>query len=393
MTMSEHVSPGRVVVAMSGGVDSSVAALLLHRAGWDVIGVTLKLYSLDESELPSDHQGCCTLDDVEDARSVCRKLGIPHYVLNMEREFHDQVMDYFVAEYRRGRTPHPCIACNDKIKFSQLMTRADALGAQYVATGHYARIERHPGGALLKKGVDVAKDQSYVLYGMTQGQLARTLLPVGGYRKDEIRQLAVGAGLATADKPDSQDICFIPLGDYREFLRERSSGIPGEIVDLDGSVVGVHQGIEYFTVGQRRGLGLPKTAGEPRYVVRLEADDNRVVVGPESALYSADAWISGVNYIDGEDPVDGTPVSVKIRYKAYEAPATLYPRQGGALVRFQDPQRSVTPGQAAVFYHGDVLVGGGTIEPAEDSNESPSAADRGEVVPSSGLSGWSGSYS
>ena len=349
MTMDKHVSPGRVVVAMSGGVDSSVAALLLHRAGWDVIGVTLKLYSLDESELPSDHQGCCTLDDVEDARSVCRKLGIPHYVLNMEREFHDQVMDYFVAEYRRGRTPHPCIACNDKIKFSQLMTRADALGAQYVATGHYARIERHPGGALLKKGVDVAKDQSYVLYGMTQGQLARTLLPVGGYRKDEIRQLAVGAGLTTADKPDSQDICFIPLGDYREFLRERSSGIPGEIVDLDGSVVGVHQGIEYFTVGQRRGLGLPKTAGEPRYVVRLEADDNRVVVGPESALYSADAWISGVNYIDGEDPADGTPVSVKIRYKAYEAPATLYPLQGGALVCFQDPQRSVTPGQAAVF--------------------------------------------
>ena len=387
MTMNEHVSPGRVVVAMSGGVDSSVAALLLHRAGWDVIGVTLKLYSLDESELPSDHQGCCTLDDVEDARSVCRKLGIPHYVLNMEREFHDQVMDYFVAEYRRGRTPHPCIACNDKIKFSQLMTRADALGAQYVATGHYARIERHPGGALLKKGVDVAKDQSYVLYGMTQGQLARTLLPVGGYRKDEIRQLAVGAGLTTADKPDSQDICFIPLGDYREFLRERSSGIPGEIVDLDGSVVGVHQGIEYFTVGQRRGLGLPKTAGEPRYVVRLEADDNRVVVGPESALYSADAWISGVNYIDGEDPVDGTPVSVKIRYKAYEAPATLYPRQGGALVCFQDPQRSVTPGQAAVFYHGDVLVGGGTIEPAEQSNESPFAADPGELVPSTGLSG------
>ena len=368
--MNENFAPGRVVVAMSGGVDSSVAALLLHRAGWDVVGVTLKLYSLDESELPADHQGCCTLDDVEDARAVCRRLGIPHYVLNMEREFHDQVMDYFVAEYRRGRTPHPCIACNDKIKFSQLMARADALGAEYVATGHYARVEPGLGGAVLKKGVDHAKDQSYVLFGMTQAQLARTLLPVGGYRKEEIRQLALDAGLITADKPESQDICFIPLGDYREFLRQRTTGIPGEIVELDGSVIGAHQGIEYFTVGQRRGLGLPRTPGEPRYVVRLEADSNRVVVGPESALYAGETWVSGVNYVSGQPPADGTPVSVKIRYKSYEAPATLHPRPGGALVRFREPQRAVTPGQAAVFYDGDTLVGGGAIEPPEAVLES-----------------------
>ena len=212
LDMNAKSSANRVVVAMSGGVDSSVAAMLLAREGWDVVGVTLKLYNLDESELPEDHQGCCTLDDVEDARSVCRKLGIPHYVLNMEREFHDQVMGYFVDEYRRGRTPHPCIACNDRIKFSQLMSRADVLGAQFVATGHYARIERGRQGAVLRKGVDHAKDQSYVLFGMTQRQLSRTLLPVGGYRKDEIRQLAVDAGLITADKPDSQDICFIPSG-------------------------------------------------------------------------------------------------------------------------------------------------------------------------------------
>jgi tRNA-specific 2-thiouridylase len=297
-------------------------------------------------------------------------LGIPHYVLNMEREFHDQVMDYFVSEYRRGRTPHPCIACNDKIKFSHLMTRADALGAEYVATGHYARTERGPDGAILKKGVDHAKDQSYVLFGMTQAQLSRTLLPVGGYRKDEIRQLALDAGLITANKPDSQDICFIPLGDYREFLRQRASGDPGEIVEMDGSVVGMHQGIEYFTVGQRRGLGLPHTPGEPRYVIRLQADSNRVVVGPEQALYAGETWVSGVNYVAGGPPANGTPVSVKIRYKSYEAPATLHPRPEGALVRFREPQRAVTPGQAAVFYDGDTLVGGGTIEPPEVNEKS-----------------------
>ena len=358
--MNAELSENRVVVAMSGGVDSSVAAMMLAREGWDVVGVTLKLYSLDESELPDDHQGCCTLDDVEDARSVCRRLGIPHYVLNMEREFHDQVMDYFVDEYRRGRTPHPC----------QLMSRADALGAQYVATGHYARIERGRQGAVLRKGVDHAKDQSYVLFGMTQRQLSRTILPVGGYHKDEIRQLALDSGLITADKPDSQDICFIPLGDYREFLRQRTSGNPGEIVELDGSVVGAHQGIEYFTVGQRRGLGLPKTAGEPRYVVRLEADANRVVVGPESALFSSETWVSGVNYVGGQPPEDGTSVTVKIRYKSYEAAAMLHPRSSGALIRFREPQRAVTPGQAAVFYDGDMLLGGGTIEPLEVRNQS-----------------------
>ena len=364
--MTKNSSVGRVVVAMSGGVDSSVAALLLHRAGWDVIGVTLKLYGLDEDELPADHQGCCTLDDVEDARSVCRRLGVPHYVLNMEREFHDRVMEYFVDEYRRGRTPHPCIACNDKIKFSQLMARADALGAQFIATGHYARIARTPEGATLHKGVDHAKDQSYVLFGMTQAQLSRTLLPVGGHRKDDIRQMALDAGLITADKPDSQDICFIPLGDYREFLRQRTEGISGEIVDLEGRMLGTHQGIEYYTVGQRRGLGSLPYSEEPRYVIRLDAAANRVIVGPECALFAREACLSGVNYVSSCPLPEGTPVSVKIRYKAYEAPATLHPRPDGAIVRFLEPQRAVTPGQAAVFYDGDTLLGGGTIEPTDD---------------------------
>ena len=265
---SEQLSSNRVVVAMSGGVDSSVAAMLLCREGWDVIGVTLKLYSLDESELPDDHQGCCTLDDVEDARTVCRRLGIPHYVLNMEREFHDQVMDYFVDEYRRGRTPHPCIACNDKIKFSQLMARADALGARYVATGHYARIDRGPDGAVLRKGSDQGKDQSYVLFGMTQDQLACTLLPIGGNQKDEIRQLALESGLITADKPDSQDICFYPWA-TTGFLRQRSAVFGGVVSRrLRWSVA---PGIEYL---RRHGrLGCRKTGEPPPSVVEgWEAD-------------------------------------------------------------------------------------------------------------------------
>ena len=373
--MTENFAPRRVAVAMSGGVDSSVAALLLHRAGWEVVGVTMKLYDLDESQLPAGHQGCCTVDDVDDARAVCRRLGVPHYTLNMQREFRDRVMDYFVAEYRRGRTPHPCIACNDRIKFSQLFARADALGAQYIATGHYARIVQYPGGgASLLKGVDRAKDQSYVLFGMTQPQLARTMLPVGNYSKDEIRQLALDAGLITAGKPDSQDICFIPMGDYREFLRQRAEGAPGEIIELDGAVVGTHQGIEYYTVGQRRGLGITSHRGEPRYVIRLEPAANRVVVGPESALYANEAQLSSVNYISGRPSASATPVSVKIRYKSPEAPATLHPGPGAAaLIHFRQPQRAITPGQAAVFYDGDTMLGGGIIEPPADWQDSPNS--------------------
>lgn len=389
--LAENMGRGRrVVVAMSGGVDSSVAALLLLRAGWQPVGVTLKLYSLDEAALPSDYQGCCTLDDVEDARAVCRRLGIPHYTLNGQREFRAQVMDYFTAEYRRGRTPHPCIACNDKIKFTFLAQRARTMQAAFVATGHYARIERRqpdggPPRLALLAGVDAAKDQSYVLFGMTPAQLARTLLPVGGYAKDEIRRLAQDCGLATAAKPDSQDICFIPLGDYKEFLRQQTAATPGLIVDTAGTELGEHPGIEFFTIGQRRGLGI--SAAEPRYVVALQPESNRVVVGPETALYRASMQVSGVNYIGGAAPAGPLPVQVKIRYKSAPVPAILHPAPplggyagvggyadgrdgkyaGGAtaLVEFQQPQRAVTPGQAAVFYQGEEVIGGGTIEPPE----------------------------
>ena len=365
-TVSDRTIPNRAVVAMSGGVDSSVAALLLHREGYDVIGVTMKLYDIDQADLPEYYRGCCTLDDVEDARAVCRILGVPHYVMNVQREFRAFVIDYFRREYENGRTPHPCIACNDKIKFSFLAQRARMLQAAYVATGHYARIEADGSGSMaLRRGIDADKDQSYVLFGMRQEQLAATLMPVGHYPKAEIRRLAEEAGFPNADKPDSQDICFIPTGDYREFLRERTDERPGDIVDADGNVLGQHEGIQYFTVGQRRGLGL--SGGPPRFVIRLEPDTRNVVIGSETDLYQDTLYADPVSWVSGVAPVGPVDVTVKIRYKFAEAPATVTAAGGGALVRFREPQRAITPGQAAVFYQGDSVLGGGAIaghEPA-----------------------------
>ena len=373
--IASHTIPNRVVVAMSGGVDSSVAALLLHRQGCDVIGVTMKLYDIDQADLPEYYRGCCTLDDVEDARAVCRILGVPHYVLNVQREFRAFVIDYFRREYESGRTPHPCIACNDKIKFSFLAQRARMLQAACVATGHYARIEPdEPGQWALRRGVDADKDQSYVLFGMRQEQLAATLMPVGHYPKSEIRRLAEEAGFPNADKPDSQDICFIPTGDYREFLRQRTDERPGDIVDADGNVLGSHEGIQYFTVGQRRGLGL--SGGPPRFVIRLEPDTRQVVVGSETDLYQDTLYANPVSWVSGVPPAEPVEVTVKIRYKFAEAAATVTAVGagtavgGGALVRFREPQRAITPGQAAVFYQGDTVLGGGAI-----ASHQPAARD------------------
>ena len=339
-----------------------MAALLLKEAGYRIIGVTMKLYSLEQAELPPNYQGCCTVDDVEDARAVCRQLGVPHYVLNVQEEFRAHVIDYFTSEYASGRTPHPCIACNDKIKFSFLLDRARALDAGYVATGHYARVGEIDGEYSLMKAVDASKDQSYVLFGLTQQQLAHTLMPVGWHPKEDVRKLALEAGFPNADKPDSQDICFIPLGDYREFLSQRLEGKPGRIVDMDGNALAEHRGIHLYTVGQRRGLGLQSAV--PMYVLAIDSEANEVVVGPEEALYSDRLWTSGVNYV-GTPPDAPVEVSVKVRYKASEAQAVLYPQaERTAMVRFETPQRALTPGQAAVFYQGDRVLGGGYIEPA-----------------------------
>ena len=366
--------PESVVVAMSGGVDSSAAALLLHEAGYRVLGVTMKLYDLPPGQLPANYQGCCTVDDVEDARRVCHRLGVPHHVFNLQREFKSYVTDYFLREYQAGRTPHPCIACNERIKFDFLYQRAHLMGAEYVATGHYARIRREGSSYQLMKGLDPFKDQSYVLYSMGQRELERTLMPVGGYSKDEIRGLAADAGLPNADKPDSQDICFIPGGNYREYLREHATPQAGEIVDEDGQVLGKHDGIEYFTIGQRRGLGIAGTV--PMYVIGIDAVGGQVVVGPEERLYNDSLWASGVSYVSGSPPPAGEEVTVKIRYKSPECEAVVTPAGSHVEILFRVPQRAVTPGQAVAIYQGEVVLGGGRIEadPPADIDPSPEMA-------------------
>ena len=360
--MSINTSKPRVVVAMSGGVDSSVAALLLKEQGYEVMGVTMRLWSVEQDDLPPMSKRCCSVEDVDDARRVCDTIGARHYFMNFEREFQKHVVDYFIREYDRGRTPHPCLACNDKIKFDFLLRRAMFMDADYIATGHYARIRRDHERIRLLKGTDAGKDQSYVLFTLRQTELQRLLLPVGEYPKHEIRRLAADAGLPVADKPDSQEICFIPDGDYRKFVGERSTPKQGEIVDTDGRVLGTHPGIQFFTIGQRRGLGLHGNSGSPLYVISIDADANRVVLGSHDELMRTSLWASRLNYIAGEPLREPIEVTAKIRYRAIASPATLSPRGDFAEIRFHEPQRAVTPGQAVVFYQGDEIIGGGIIE-------------------------------
>jgi tRNA-specific 2-thiouridylase len=347
---------------MSGGVDSSVAALLLKRQGYEVIGVTMRLWTVERDDVPASSKSCCSVEDVDDARRVCQVIGVPHYVQNFEREFQQHVVDYFVKEYDRGRTPHPCLACNDKIKFDFLLRRALFLDADYIATGHYARVRQKEGDLKLLKGTDPGKDQSYVLFTLGQAELRRLLLPIGEYPKREIRQIAADAGLPVADKPDSQDICFIPDGDYRKFMGQRGSPTPGDFVDSHGKLLGRHPGIQFFTVGQRRGLGLPGNTGDPMFVTRILADENKVVLGRRDELDQRKLWASRVTYVGDRAPTGPLEVTAKIRYKADESPATLIPDGDSAEIRFHSPQRAVTPGQAVVFYDGEEVVGGGIIE-------------------------------
>ena len=361
--MNHANSNTRVVVAMSGGVDSSVAAYLLAQRGYDVLGVTMRLWSDDDPDT-AGHRGCCSLDDIEDARRAAAAIGIPHYVLDVRREFRAHVMDYFIGEYRKGRTPHPCIACNDRIKFDFLLRRAEALGAAFVATGHYARIACADGAHRLLRGVDGSKDQSYVLFGLAQEQLRRVLFPVGEYGKAEIRNIAAEAGLHLANKADSQEICFIPQGDYREFLRNEVVPQPGELVDTRGRVLGEHPGIEFFTIGQRRGIGV--ATGERLFVTRIDPESRRVVLGGADDLLAQRVGVGAVRYASGNPPHGPVRVHAKVRYSTPPLPGTLEPDEDGAVFRFDAPQRAITPGQAAVFYDGDEVIGGGYIEGARD---------------------------
>jgi tRNA-specific 2-thiouridylase len=348
-----------VVVAMSGGVDSSVAAALLKDQGHDVIGVNLRLYSKADAEAYSLNKQCCTLDSVRDAEAVCNRLGLPFYALNMEREFGAEVVDLFVSEYTQGRTPNPCVACNAQIKFKHLFGRAMALGADYIATGHYARVRHDEGRARLLAGVDPEKDQSYALYMLGPRELERTLLPIGEQTKEDTRRLARAYGLATAGKPESQDICFIPGGDYRSFIRARApeAATPGPIEDTSGKPLGSHAGLAFYTVGQRRGLGL--ASPEPMYVVRLEPSRNAVVVGEREEVAAGVVGVADVTYTDGRPRIEAFDVEVKLRYRGRNLPARVRPISETEVEVELRAEGNVAPGQAVVFYDGAEVLGGG----------------------------------
>ncbi len=363
-----------IAVAMSGGVDSSTVAAMLCAEGHNVIGLTMQLWNqrrlASGKGMPEAVQGrCCSLDDVYDARRVAETIGIPYYVVNQERRFEDDVVRPFVQEYLSGRTPIPCSLCNNHLKFDQLLITARQIGADTLATGHYARVgfDETSGRWLLNRPADLSKDQTYFLFGLTQEQLSRTIFPLGGLTKSEVRELARKHGLALAEKPDSQEICFVPSGDYKRFLdaylEEQGEALPdtaGELVTARGEVIGEHSGIHNFTVGQRKGLGV--ATGSPLYVIQIKGDTRQVIVGSGEELYSRTLTAQRVNLISTVDLASPMRVAVKIRHRHEPAPATIQKTDTNeVLVTFDEPQRAITPGQAAVFYDADVVVGGGWI--------------------------------
>ncbi|MBT8165945.1 MAG: tRNA 2-thiouridine(34) synthase MnmA [Acidimicrobiia bacterium] len=349
----------KVVVAMSGGVDSSVAAALMVEEGHEVVGVTLKQWEDVDGNLPT--AGCCTVGDAEDARRVSAQLDIPYYVLDYVDEFRAAVVEPFGMSYLAGRTPNPCVECNRTVRFNALLERTADLGADMLATGHYARIGQDGDGYHLRKGVDPGKDQSYVLHMLTQAQLAQIQLPVGELTKPAVREHAARLGLRTAGKPDSQEICFVGDGNYRDFLADHfpETARPGPIVDMAGAVVGTHPGTAGFTIGQRRGLGV--ALQEPKYVVDIDSETSTIVIGDRHDLLAAGCVVDDVSFVSGRLPAGGA-VEVKVRYRSRPVPARLSPDGDQWLVVFDDPQPAVAPGQAAVFYRGDEVLGGGTIE-------------------------------
>jgi tRNA-specific 2-thiouridylase len=360
----------RIVVAMSGGVDSSVAAGLLVEQGHDVIGLSMQLY--DQAGSTTTESGpasrafgtCCTIDDLHDARRVASTLGIPHYIVNFEREFAETVISNFVSEYSAGRTPIPCVHCNGDLKFATLADRAEGLGADFVATGHYARVDLDPSTSryVLKRATDPAKDQSYFLFTLTQDQLAHAMFPVGALDKAAVRETARALGLSVADKPDSHEICFVASGEHASFLEARGTPASGgAIQDVTGRTVGKHDGVHRFTVGQRKGLGLSSPI--PLYVVSIDATEQTVTVGPKASLERHELTASRVNWIAGTPPSCGARVTARIRHRHQEAPATIVPLDSDCVrVTFDAPQIAIAPGQAVVMYDGDRVVGGGWID-------------------------------
>ena len=354
----------RIAVAMSGGVDSSAAAFLLKEAGHDLVGVTMKLFNNGDAGVEGE-SACCSLDDAEDARAVARQLGFPHYVFNFSRPFRAQVMDRFACAYERGETPNPCIDCNKYLKFGALLQRARELDRDYVATGHYVRLEHDQGSGrwLLRKALHPEKDQSYVLYSLTQDQLSHSLFPLGGLSKPEIRAIAAEHGLINARKGESQDICFVPDGDYAAFIRRHTGrDYPsGPFLDQEGNVLGTHTGIVDYTVGQRRGLGVSSNRGR-LYVKEVRPGDNTVVLSDNAGLFARTLTADRLNFIPFDRPDGPLRLRAKIRYRMAEQPCTV--EQTGpdqVRVTFDQPQRAITPGQAVVFYDGDLVVGGATI--------------------------------
>lgn len=353
----------KVVIGMSGGVDSSVAAYLLKEAGYDVVGVTMQIWQDEDSCTIQENGGCCGLSAVDDARRVASDLDIPYYVMNFKNEFKDKVMDYFVQEYLVGRTPNPCIACNRYVKWESLLKRSLDIGADYIATGHYARVVKLDNGRYsLMKSATAAKDQTYALYNLTQFQLEHTIMPVGEYTKDHIRKIAEDINLKVANKPDSQEICFIPDNDYAKFIEENTDATieEGNFVTLDGEILGRHKGITHYTVGQRKGLNL--ALGHPVFVLEIRPETNEVVIGDSNQVFSEKLYANNLNFMSISDLVGEMVVDAKIRYSHKGARCTIR-RIDADMIEcvFEEPQRAITPGQAVVFYDGDYVVGGGTI--------------------------------